>query len=101
MMESNPNPKNNQTTKKHWFNSSNVSTFVLVVFLLAMVISPNVKAFVIQSLMKVGLFQADVSESDVTGKDGKAINAPEAIFLDGNQNSVRLSELRGKLVVLN
>ena len=81
--------KTENPVKKHWFNFSNVSTFVLAVFLLAMVINPNIKAFVIQGLMEVGFFQPDVSV-DSSGKDKIEKVIPEAVFTDSDYNTIKL-----------
>jgi thiol-disulfide isomerase/thioredoxin len=78
---------------------SNISTTLLLLFALAMVISPQVKGKVIEGLMKVGLFQPDLPKD-------KEIKAPlvlenEVVFIDKTGKEVRLSSLRGKVVFIN
>ena len=99
-MNPNQNYKTESSVKKHWLNFSNISTFVLAVLLLAMIVNPNIKAFVIQGLMKVGFFQPDVPVNS-SGKDKNNKVIPEAVFVDGDHNTIKLSDLRGKVIFLN
>lgn len=84
---------------KKWFNISNVLTFAMLIFIFAMFINPNIKAFVIQKLMSVGLFQPSIPV-ETSGND--EIIAPEKIaFKDSNGTVISFSDLRGKVVFLN
>lgn len=86
--------------QKKWFTFSNVLTLLMLTFILAMIINPNVKAFVIQNLMKVGLFQPNVP----TSRQAEELHniAPEGItFRDSKGETISLAELRGKVVFLN
>jgi thiol-disulfide isomerase/thioredoxin len=88
-----------EKSDKKLFSWSNISTVLFILFALAMVFSPQVKAKVIQGLMVVGLFQPDLSED-------KEIVAPsvsndEVIFKDETGKEIRLSSLRGKVVFIN
>lgn len=81
---------------------SNISTVVLFLFVLSVVFVPEVKAWVIGNLMKVGLFSANVPGSAKEGEKLTILAAPqEAIFLDGHGQQLRLSSLRGKVVFIN
>ena len=83
---------------KKWFNFSNVSTIFMVLVILALIFVPAFKSTLIQGLMKVGLFQPDVSQN----KDKKAIAPKEhAIFRDVQGNTMDVVNLQGKVVFLN
>ncbi len=94
--------KNNGSTKK-WFTFSNVLTLAMLAFILAMLINPNVKAFVIQNLMKVGLFQPSIpSGKEIDDLESTGNIAPKEIaFKNSNGETISLAELRGKVVFLN
>lgn len=88
-----------EKSDKKLFTWSNISTLLFILFALAMVFSPQVKAKVMQGLMVVGLFQPNLSED-------KEIVAPsisndEVIFKDETGKEIRLSSLRGKVVFIN
>ncbi|MET3114924.1 thiol-disulfide isomerase/thioredoxin [Pedobacter sp. CG_S7] len=97
------NDTNKQLINKKWFTFSNLSTIVLMLFVMAMIFSPDVKGFVIQNLMKVGLFQPDLPKT--AGKESGAavakVPAQEVLFLDGEGKTIKLSEQRGKVVFIN
>jgi len=87
--------------KKKWFSLSNISNILLIVFILAMVFIPDVKAWTIQNLMKIGLFQPDVSEAPVvkTGQDGNLLKGLR--FQDHEGNLVDLEAQKGKVIFIN
>ena len=82
---------------RKWVSASNVITGVMAVFLAAMVISPQMKAWTIQALMKVGLFQPKINNqyTEVSAP------LPNVSFRDGNGNVVDLVSLKGKVVFIN
>lgn len=82
---------------RKWVSASNIITAVMVVFLAAMVISPEMKAWTIQALMKVGLFQPKIN------KQSSQVSAPlpNVSFRDGNGKVVDLISLKGKVVFIN
>lgn len=84
--------------KKKWFSVSNIITAVMVVFLAAMVISPEVKAWTIQTLMKVGLFQPKIDKQ--TG-EASAEALPNVFFRKGDGKTVDLTSLKGKVIFIN
>ncbi|CAG5005967.1 Thiol-disulfide oxidoreductase ResA [Dyadobacter sp. CECT 9275] len=84
--------------KKKWFSVSNIITAVMVVFLAAMVISPEVKAWTIQALMKVGLFQPKI---DKQPGEASAEALPNVYFRKGDGKTVDLASLKGKVVFMN
>lgn len=98
------NPENNTGNNfRKWFTLSNISTMLMLAFIVAMLVNPNVKAFVIQNLMKVGLFQPSVPSvnQNSTPQVVSQESVQDVIFKDGKGNTVSLSELKGKVVFLN
>ena len=101
-------------TKKKLFSLSNLTTAVMICFALAMVFIPDFKGWTMQSLMKIGLFQPDIPENitQINSTNPSATNKintsatsqaaiPDVAFFDGENNTIRLSELKGKVVFLN
>ena len=83
---------------KKWFSVSNIITAVMVVFLAAMVIKPEVKAWTIQALMKVGLFQPRIDKKH----DTASMEAlPNVFFRKGDGQTIDLSSLKGKVIFIN
>jgi len=97
------NDPKNQFINKKWFTFSNLSTVALMLFVMAMIFSPDVKGFVIQNLMKVGLFQPDLPKTSGQESGTAVAKTPtqEVLFLDGEGNTIKLSEQRGKVVFIN
>lgn len=94
----------NDTTKpvKKWFTFSNISTALLIIIMLAMLFSPDIKGLVIQGLMKVGLFQPDIPEnlrenSTVSNK----VKEQEVSFTDVKGKMISLSDMKGRVVFMN
>ncbi|WP_439581016.1 TlpA family protein disulfide reductase [Dyadobacter bucti] len=84
--------------KKKWFSVSNIITAVMVVFLAAMVISPEVKGWTIQALMKIGLFQPKI---DKQLGEVSAEALPNVYFRKGDGKTVDLASLKGKVIFIN
>ncbi|WP_083256976.1 TlpA family protein disulfide reductase [Arcticibacter eurypsychrophilus] len=90
--------------KRKWFTFSNISTVILFVFVITLFISPNVKGWVIQGLMKVGLFQPNIPTNPTANHNVAVVQqaaSPEVLFTDEKGNRIRLSEQRGKVVFIN
>lgn len=89
--------------KKKWFTFSNISTGIFIVFILAMLFSPGLKATVIQGLMKVGLFQPDMPK--MTENKNLILSHPvadkEVLFRDQDGNTIDLSAQKDKVVFIN
>lgn len=86
--------------KNKWFTWSNVSNAFFVVFILAMIFIPEVKALTIQGLMKVGLFQADVPETnDETSATFRI--PPGVIFRDADGKMIDLAAQKDKVIFIN
>ena len=89
------------TIKKHSPFISNILTGLLVVFVIAMILSPDVKGWTIQNLMKIGFFQpANPEDHPVKSINISALDTP-VLFRDSTGKTVNLADLKGKVVFLN
>ena len=88
---------------KKWLTISNVLTAVAMVFVLVMLVSPNFKGVVIQGLMKIGLFQPDVSAKSKKTPISKISQGEKTgvLFKDEIGNVLDLSDLKEKVVFIN
>jgi thiol-disulfide isomerase/thioredoxin len=84
---------------KKYLTVSNAITTVLLVLVIAMFVNPNVKAVFIRGLMKVGLFQPNISAP--TSPPNSVNSFETASFIKADGIEVSLGELRGKVVFLN
>jgi thiol-disulfide isomerase/thioredoxin len=84
--------------KKKWLSPSNIFSAIMVAFTVAMVVSPEVKAWTIQNLMKIGLFQPQI---DHQPDAASTKSLPNVYFKDGNGNTIDLASLKGKVVFIN
>lgn len=76
-------------------------TGILVVFVTAMLFSPDFKGLVMQNLMKIGLFQPKVPDgSTEVMSTGISVNE-EILFENPNGEVIKLSDQRGKVVFIN
>lgn len=83
---------------------SNIFTGILVLFVVAMVFSPDFKGLVIQNLMKIGLFQPEVpsgpTEQLVAGISAND-KREEILFKNPQGEIIELSDQKGKVVFIN
>lgn len=83
---------------KKYFTASNFTTVIMVLFVIAMLVSPDFKAVVIRGLMKVGLFQPKVAteqtSSDIT-------DYPAVSFTNLQGATVTTADIKGKVVFVN
>lgn len=86
--------------QKKWFTSSNISNAFFIVFILAMIFIPEVKAWTIQGLMKVGLFQADVPEINSETSANFRI-PPGVIFTNADGENIDLAAQKNKVIFIN
>lgn len=88
---------------KKWLTLSNTSTLLFVVFVILMLVSPTVKGVVIQGLMKVGLFQPNVSNRTEKISASEIVQADKSVvlFKDETGKVIDLTDLRGKVVFIN
>ena len=86
-----------------WFTISNALTAVAMVFVLVILVSPNFKGVVIQGLMKIGLFQPDVSVKNEKMPISKISQGEKSgvLFKDETGNVIDISDLKGKVVFIN
>lgn len=74
-----------------------------IAILLSIIFVPNVKAYVQQGLMKVGLFKPDFKDDKIaepTAVEETSANY-QMSFTDVNGKSVNLEDLKGKVVFIN
>ena len=88
--------------KKHsWLTASNLLTVVLVGFIVAMIVFPEVKAGAITALMKIGLFRPNLS-SATSDHDRTKISLPaDIVFIDENNKSLNLTSLKDRVIFIN
>ncbi|WP_118194375.1 TlpA family protein disulfide reductase [Albibacterium indicum] len=95
---------NTLTKLKEKITLSNIFTGVLLVFVLAMLFSPDFKGMVTQNLMKIGLFQPKVpngSSKDIAAGIDANENNEEILFKDPEGYVIELSDQKGKVVFMN
>ncbi|MGY4386049.1 thiol-disulfide isomerase/thioredoxin [Pedobacter sp. UYP24] len=92
---------NHNTKKDHkqWLTFSNITTTILVLFMLAMVFSPEAKGLLIQGLMKVGFFQPDIRQN--AKQNGTSVPEQQVLFTDVNGKTITLADQKGKVVFMN
>ncbi|TKB97946.1 TlpA family protein disulfide reductase [Pedobacter cryophilus] len=77
----------------------------MLIFLITLLVSPQVKGFFIQGLMKIGLFQPDVpKQSEETASTSEALveeNSEVILFKNEAGEMVNLADLKGKVVFIN
>lgn len=79
-----------QFFKSNWLNG------LLIIFLLLLIFNAGAKAFVLQGLMKIGLFKPNI-----TLNHEKYQPASEILLTNNDGISIPLSSLKGKVVFLN
>lgn len=95
---------NTTMSLKKKISLSNIFTAVLIVFVLAMLFFPNFKGTVMQSLMKIGLFQPSVPDRPIEGlSTGLAASDfnEEILFKSMEDEVIELSDQKGKVVFIN
>lgn len=92
------------TKLKDKITLSNIFTGIMVVFVLAMLFSPDFKGLVTQNLMKVGLFQPNVpsgSSEELAAGINANENNEEILFKDPEGYVIELADKKGKVVFMN
>jgi thiol-disulfide isomerase/thioredoxin len=84
---------------KFWsFIRKNGATILTVGFLLLLLLSPDAKAWVLQQVLRTGLFNASIERKAAEEK----VNATTDFEFSGADNNIRsTSELRGKVLFIN
>lgn len=86
--------------KKKYFTPSNITTWVLVAFIAAMLIFPGVKATMIRGLMTVGLFQPKVPPVEETIKLNTS-SLPQLHLSDTKGQVINTADQNGKVIFIN
>lgn len=88
--------------KKH-FTLSNLITGLLVIFMLAMVIKPNFKGYVLQNLMKIGLFQPKIPQGSnaAMASTESIVDSEDILFKSMDGQIVNIKDQQGKVVFIN
>lgn len=95
--------KTRSNKNKKWYAASNIIYGILVVSMLLLIMVPDAKSWAIRGLMKIGLFQPDITEQAQNIKSAVAVNElnQEVVFENGSGKKVSLSSLKGKVVFIN
>lgn len=83
---------------------SNLFTGILVVFVVAMLFSPDFKGLVIQNLMKIGLFQPSVPTGptdELAAGISAGTQGEEILFKNMKGEVIELGDQKGKVVFIN
>lgn len=75
----------------------NAFTIVLAGLVLVLIVSPDAKSRLLQQLVSVGLFKAEIKKD---GRDNFPDNAPFS-FIDAAGKTATTSDLKGKVVFIN
>ncbi len=86
--------------KNNKFSLSNIITALLVGLLLLMLFKPEAKAWLIQGLMKIGLFQPSVSTAPAAA-NATSLYTADIRFTGTDGREIKLSDLQGKIVFIN
>lgn len=84
--------------KKKWLNKSTLSNLAFFAVLLFFILSADAKSWLIEGLMKVGLFQPDVTQN-LSNKTNQANLKVQ--FVSNEGKLVSLEDLKGKVVFIN
>lgn len=85
---------------KKLFTASNIFTAIIIVFAIAMLISPNFKATIIQGLMKVGLFQPSLP-NETQKQPNKKAQIWQVEFVNSKNEILNGNTLKDKVVFIN
>lgn len=100
--------------KKTFFSIQIIIIGALILFISILIISPDAKAFVTNSLYSTGLIKCNIAEAkpavetpSATATGEREMAAPEAplapsvVFKDGNGNTVDIAKQQGKVLFIN
>ena len=80
---------------KKYITRSNITQIIILLLLVILLISPRAKTYLIQGMMKIGLFQANTKQNQLSGL------LPDIGFQDEKGQKFLLSSLKGKVVFIN
>ena len=83
--------------EKNWFTISNLMNALVFIVMLALLISPAVKTVLIQGMMKIGLFQPELSLK----RKVQSFNLPDISFENNFGQIIHLDDQKGKIVFIN
>ena len=86
--------------KKKWLNGSNISTALMLVFIIAVLVNPQIKGTIIQGLMEVGIVQSSISDQKSIVNAG-ATAGSDIQFKNQDGRILNISDLKGKVVFVN
>lgn len=86
---------------KSWINWSNISSFLMIGFILVLLLIPNTKAIVLEGLMKIGFFQPALPDEDKQSSLVSSAAATAIQFEDNTGKIVSLADFKGKVVFVN
>jgi thiol-disulfide isomerase/thioredoxin len=86
-----------KTIKKN-LTINNLLNGLFAIAMIIIIFNPSAKAILIRGLMKVGLFQPDVSQ---TIKVNEVSDLPEIVFENSDGETINLSDQKGKVVFIN
>lgn len=86
-----------KTIKKN-LTISNLLNGFFAIAVIIIIFNPPAKAILIRGLMKVGLFQPDVTQ---TIKVNEISDLPEIVFENSDGETINLSDQKGKVVFIN
>lgn len=86
---------------KSWINWSNISSFLMIGFILVLLLIPNTKAIVLGGLMKIGFFQPALPDESKQNSLITDVAATSIQFEDKTGNIVSLADFKGKVVFVN
>lgn len=86
-----------KTMKIKKLNISQLSTAAMILVMVLLIVNPSAKAFVMEGLMKAGLFQPNTEIR--SAQTSTTVN--DVSFLNEKGEQVRLSDLKGKVVFIN
>jgi thiol-disulfide isomerase/thioredoxin len=91
--------KEKSSANKFWqFLRKNGFSILMGIAILLMLVSPDVKSFVLRQLMRTGLFNASIEDKRSATSD---LSVVDFDFTDHNGNIQNTSSLRGKVVFVN
>lgn len=91
--------KEKSSANKFWqFLRKNGFSVLMGIAIVLMLVSPDVKSFVLRQLMRTGLFNASIEDKRSATSD---LSAVDFDFTDHNGNVQNTSSLRGKVVFIN
>ncbi len=86
---------------KKLFSRAGITNIIIGALMVALLVSPQVKALVIEGFMKVGFFQPPTA-STVSGKtNGKTTVPPYLLLQSPDGKTLNIRDLKGKVVFIN